>query len=224
MSTNVVITPVAAGVAAAAILPLVVAAGAVWAVSRVLAETDAEYAALLEKCRDERRRDRLATMQLRSADLERLVRSGREARFQTTALPNGSVRLRTSPQEALWAVPTPEGIRLVGHEQALRRIAVANTTSRAVEHLQARGYRVATTLHGPGDVRITATGRGREVVKVAVGSSGDATVDPQHFSGRECEGVVRDLAAAIDGTIVKSSPKPEYWHTTPVKVGGVTRG
>lgn len=226
MSTNVIITPAAAatGITATGILPLVLAAGAVWAVSRVLAAMDAEYAALVEKSRDELRRQRLATMQLRTTDLDRLVRSAVEARFRMTPLSNGSVRLRIGPRDTLWAVRMPEGIRLVGHEHALRRLAVANTASRAVEHLRARGYRVTTAPQRSGEVRISAAGRGREAVQVVVGSSGEATVDPQHFTGRECEGVVRDLAAAIDGTVVKSCPKPEYWSTAPVKVCGVTRG
>lgn len=227
MSTNVIITPVAAAAgttAAAPILPLVLAAGAVLAVGVALAATDEEYAALVKKSREELRRQRLATMQLRTTDLDRLVRSAGEARFHMTPLPNGSVRLRTGPQETLWAVRMPDGIRLVGHEHALRRLAVANTASRAVEHLETRGYRVTTARQRSGEVRLTAAGRGREAVQVVVGGSGEATVDPQYFTGRECEGVVRALAAAIDGTIVKSSPKPEYWRTAPVRVCGVTRG
>ena len=226
MSTNVIITPVAAaaGTAAAPILPLVLAAGAVLAVGLALAATDEEYAALVKKSREELRRERLATMQLRTADLDRLVRSAGEAHFRMTQLSNGSVRLRSGPGETLWAVRMAEGIRLVGHEHALRRLAVANTASRAIEHLQARGYRVTTVPQRSGEVRISAAGRGREAVQVVVGGSGEATVDPQHFTGRECEGVVRDLAVAIDGTVVQSCPKPEYWSTAPVKVCGVTRG
>jgi hypothetical protein len=226
MSTNVIITPVAAatGVSAVGILPLVVAVGAVWAVSRALEATDAEYAALVEKSREDLRRERLATIQLHTTDLDRLVRSAGEARFRMTPLAAGSVRLRTGPRETLWAVRTPDGISLVGHEQTLRRLAVANTTSRAVEHLRARGYRVTTAQQPSGEIRISAAGRGREAVHVVVGGSGEATVDPQHFAGRACEGVVHDLAAAIDGTVVSFCPKPEYWTAVPVKVGGVTRG
>lgn len=225
MSTNVIITPVAAaaGVTVTGILPLVLAAGAVWVVSRALADTDAEYAALVEKSREELRRERLSTMQLRTADLDRLVRSAGEAHFSMTQLSNGSVRVRTGPRETLWAVRMPEGIRLVGHEHALRRLAVANTASRAVEHLQARGFRVTQKPQRSGEIRISAAGRGREVVQVVVGGSGEAKVDPQHFAGRECERVVRDLAAAIDGTVAKFCPKPEYFNAAPVKVCGVTR-
>ena len=227
MSTNVIITPVvaAAGTTAAApILPFVLAAGAVLAVGMALAATDEEYAELVKKSREELRRQRLATMQLRTTDLDRLVRSADEARFRMTQLSDGSVRLRTGSRETLWAVRVPEGIRLVGHEHALRRLAVANTASRAVEHLQARGYRVTTAPQRSGEIRISAAGRGREAVQVVVGGSGEATVDPQHFIGCECEGMVRDLAAAIDGTVMNFCPKPEYWSTAPVKVCGVTRG
>lgn len=225
MSTNVIITPVAAAAGVSTpILPFVLAAGAIWLVSRALAATDEEYAALMEKSREELRRERLATMQLRTTDLDRLVHSAGEAQFRMTPLSHGSVRLRTGSSEKIWAVRTPEGIRLVGYEHALRRLAVANTASRATEHLRARGYRVKTAFKRNGEIQISAAGRGREVVQVVVGGSGEATVDPQHFTGRECEGVVRDLAVAIEGTVVKSCPKPEYWNTAPVKVCGVTRG
>lgn len=225
MSTNVIITPVAAatGITAAGILPLVLAAGAVWAVSRVLAATDAEYAALVEKSREELRRERLATMQLRTTDLDRLVRSAGEAQFRMTPLAAGSVRLQTGAHERIWLVREPEGLRLVGHEPALRRLAVANTTSRAVEHLQTRGFRVTQKRQRSGEIQISAAGRGREVVQVVVGGNGEAKVDPQHFAGRECERVVCDLAAAIDGTVVNFCPKPEYFNAAPVKVCGVTR-
>ena len=226
MSTNVIITPVAtaAGTAAAPILPLVLAAGAVLAVGIALAATDEEYATLVKKSREELRRQRLGTMQLRTTDLDRLVRSAGEAHFRMTPLAAGSVRLQTGAHQRIWLVPKPEGICLVGHEPALRRLVVANTTSRAVEHLQAGGYRVKTALRRNGEIQISAAGRGRQVVQVVVGGSGEATVDPQHFAGRECEGVVRDLAAAIDGTVVTFCPKPEYFNVAPVKVCGVTRG
>ena len=226
MSTNVIISPVAAAAgttAAAPILPLVLAAGAVLALGMALAATDEEYAALVKQSREELRRQRLATMQLRTTDLDRLVRSAGEAQFRMTPLAAGSVRLQTAARERIWLVRKPEGIRLVGHESALRRLAVANTTSRAVEHLQARGFRVTQKRQRSGEIQISAAGRGREVVHVAVGGSGEAKVDPQHFAGRECERVVRDLAAAIDGTVVNFCPKPEYLTAAPVKVCGVTR-
>jgi hypothetical protein len=221
MSTNVIISPVAAATgttAAAGILPLVVAAGAVWAVSRALAAHD------LEKSREELRRERLMTMQLRTADLDRLARSASEERLSVTPLSHDSIRLGSGHREHLWALRTPEGIRLVGHEESLRRLVRANTVSRAVEHLQARGFRVNVARRECGEIKISAAGQGRRVVQVAVGGSGEATVDPQNFEGRECEGFVRDLAAAIDGTVVSFCPKPEYWSAAPVKLRGVTCG
>jgi len=227
MSTNVIITPVAtaaAGTAAAPILPWIMAAGALWLVGRALAASDEEYAALMEKSREDLRRERLATMQLQSTDLQRLTRSAREAQFQPKSLSSGAVKLNGSPREPVWAVREPAGIRLVGNEQALRRLVVANTASRAVEHLEGKGYRVKTTPRRSGEIHISANGCGREVVDVVVGGSGEATVDPKHFTGRECENVVRDLATAIEGTVVKSCPKPEYFSAAPVKVCGVTRG
>lgn len=226
MSTNVIITPMAmaAGTTAAApILPLILAAGAVLAVGLALAATDEEYAALVKQSREELRRQRLATMQLRTTDVARLVRSAGEAQFRMTPLAAGSVRLQTGSHERIWLVRKPEGIQLVGHENALRRLAVANTASRAVEHLQARGFRVTQKPQRSGEIQISGAGRGREVVQVVVGGSGEAKVDPQHFAGRECERVVRDLAAAIDGTVVRFCPKPEYFNAAPVRVCGVTR-
>ncbi len=59
---------------------------------------------------------------------------------------------------------------------------------------------------------------------VVVGRAGEAKVDPKNFAGRECEGVVRDLAAAIDGTIVSFCPKPEYHNPAPVKLCETARG
>lgn len=227
MSTNVIITPVAsaaAGTAAAPIVPLLLAAGAVWLVSRALAASDEEYAALMEQSREDLRGDRLATMQLQSTDLQRLTRSAREVQFRLTPLSQESVKLSNSPREPVWATRDAAGIRLIGNEQAIRRLSIANTASRAIEHLKGKGYRVKATAKRNGEVHISANGRGREVVDVVVGGHGEAKVDPQHFAGRECETVVRDLAAAIDGAVVMSCPKPEYFTAAPVKVCGVARG
>jgi hypothetical protein len=227
MSTNVIITPVAsaaAGTAAAPIVPLLLAAGAVWLISRALAASDEEYAALMEKSREDLGRERLATMQLQSTDLQRLTRSAREVQFQPSSLAPDAVRLNGSVRGPVWAVREPAGIRLVGNEQALRRLVVANTASRAIEHLEGKGYRVKATTKRSGEIHISANGRGREIVDVVVGGHGEATVDPQHFTGRECETVVRDLATAIEGTVVRSCPKPEYFTTAPVKICGATRG
>jgi hypothetical protein len=226
MSTNVIITPVAAAAgttAAAPLLPFILAGAAVTGVGLFLAATDEQYAALRKKTREQLRDERWASMQLRTTDLDRLIRSACDVQFETKPLSREAVRLQTTSREPVWAVREPGGIRLIGHEHSIRDLAVAHTTSRAIEHLQARGYRVKTTKRR-GEVQITAAGQGRRVVDVVVTGHGEATVDPQHFAGRECEGVVRDLAAAIDGTVVNFCPKPEYFNVAPVKVCGVTRG
>lgn len=223
MSTNVIITPVAqaAGVAIAA--PILLAGVAVAGVGLFLAATDEKYAALRKKTRNQLRDERWASMQLRSADLDRLMQTARDVHFDMTPLSREAVRLQTASHEPVWAVRDEEGIRLIGREQSLRHLAVAHTTSRAIEHLQGRGYRVKTSTKRSGEVRISAAGQGRRVVDVVVGGHGEARVDPQHFPGRECEGVVRDLATAIEGAVVKSCPKPEYFAVAPVKVSGVAR-
>jgi len=225
MSTNVIITPVAAaaGTAAAPLLPFIVAGAAIAGVGLFLAATDKEYAALRKKSREQLRAERWASMQLRTTDLDRLMRSARDVRFEMQSLSRDALRLQSTSREPVWAVREPEGIRLIGREDSLRHLAVAHTTSRAIEHLHGRGYRVKTTIKRPGEVHISAAGQDHRVVNVTVAGHGEATVDPQHFAGRECEKMVRDLAAAIEGTVVKFCPKPEYFSTAPVKVGGVTR-
>src|SRR5262249_15119795 len=140
------------------------------------------------------------------------------------ALSPDAIRVESMAREPIWLIREPDGIRLVGQEDSLSRLTVANTRSRIVEHLHGRGQRVKTTTKPSGEVHITATGEGRRVINVVVRGHGEAKIDPQHFSGRECEGVMRDLAAAIEGTIVRSCPKPEYFNPAPVKVCGVTRG
>lgn len=226
MSTNVIITPVAAAAgttAAAPLLPFILAGAAVAGVGLFIAATDKQYAALRTKTREQLRDERWASMQFQTKDLDRLVRSARDNEFKAMSLSADATRIETTLREPIWLIREPEGVRLIGQEHALSRFAVVNTKSRAVEHLEQRGYRVKTVTKPTGEVHIAAAGQGRRVVDVVVNGNGVAKIDPKHFSGRECEGVVRDLAAAIEGNIVKSCPKPEYFNATPVKLRGVAR-
>jgi hypothetical protein len=226
MSTNVIITPVAtaaAGTAVAPILPFIAVAGALWLLHRAVAATDEEYGRLLEQSRDGLKQERLMTMQLRTEDLGRVCRSGREMQFSMTRLSPESAKLRTETREPVWVVREPQGVRLVGSAHALRRLAVANTASRSIEYLQGRGFHVKAATKRSGEVFISAAGQGRQAVELVVGNAGEAKVDLQHFAGRECEGVVRGLADAIEGSVVSARPKPEFYAVAPVKVGGVKR-
>jgi hypothetical protein len=226
MSTNVIITPAAAVAGTAVVVPLlpyILAGAAIAGVGLFIAATDKRYAALRSKTRERLRDERWATMRLTTRDLDRLVRSARESEFNATSISPEAIRIETNLREPVWLVREPEGTRLIGQEQALRRLSIANTKSRALEHLKGCGYRVKTTTRPSGEIHISAAGQGRRVVDVVVSGHGEATIDTKHFNGRECDRVVRDLAAAIEGTIVKSCPKPEYFNAAPVKVCGGIR-
>jgi hypothetical protein len=223
MSTTVVITPAiaASAGAGAALVPLAAIVGtALWAAARAAAH-DPACAELLERSREQLRRERLATIELRTTDLERLRRCGVEARFEARAIARDSVRL-SAGDEPVWAARTESGIRLIGDEAALRRLLVANTTSRVVEFLRGRGLEVETRDVGR-ELVVVGRGSGRRAVEVAVGGTGEARVDLKNFAGKECEREVRDLAAALEGTITSFCPKPEYYGTAAVRAGSATR-
>jgi hypothetical protein len=225
MSTTVVISPVAAsGVAGSAILPLALVVGTgLWAAARAIAAQDETCAKLLAKSREDLRRERLAMLELRSADLGRLTRSALEARFQATSLPGGAVRLAEGSRVPVWAARTADGIQLMGEEASLRRLLVANTASRAVEHLRSRGFQVETGRMRTGETALVGRPGAGQGVEVVIGSSGEAHVDLTGFRGKECERVARDLATAIEGTITSFCPKSEYYGGAAVKVGETER-
>ena len=75
-----------------------------------------------------------------------------------------------------------------------------------------------------GEIQIAAKGRGREVIDVVVGGNGEARIDPKNFAGRKCEGIVQDLATALDGTVVSFYPKAEFYGTASVGIREVARG
>lgn len=225
MSTTVVISPVAAsGVAGSAVLPLALVVGTgLWAAARAMAAQDEVCAKLLAKSREDLRRERLASIELRTADIERLTRSALEARFQATPLPRGGVRLVGGSGHPVWAARTPNGIQLIGGETSLRCLLVANTASRVAEHLRSRGLQVETGRTRTGEITLVGKGVGAQAVEITVEASGEAQVDLGGFRGKECEQVVRDLATAIEGTITRFCPKPEYYGGAAVKVGGTER-
>ncbi len=223
MSTTVVISPVAAGAAGAGIASLVLGVGTgVWAAVQALTAQDETCRRLLAKSREQLRRERLAMAELSTTNLERLTQSALEAKFRPTPLPGGGVRFAAGP-DPVWATRTPTGILLVGGEAALRRLLVANTTSRAVEHLKARGLRVETARTRSGAISLVGRSTGRQAIQVHITSSGEAHVDLDGFQGKACEQVVRDLATALEGTITRFCPKPEYYGGAAVTVKGTER-
>lgn len=222
MSTTVTVSPAVTTPTSATglLLPLALVGAGLWAVARAIAAQDETCARLLVKSREDLRQERLATLELRSEDLARLARSAREARLFTSALPGGSIRLRAEHGHPVWAMRTPTGIQLMGGEAAIRRLLIANTTSRAVEALRARGFQVVATPTARGGVGLVGKGVGRQVITVSVGGSGEARMDLQGFQGKTCEGIVRNLATAMEGTITDFRLKPEYLSSAPVTVGG----
>ncbi len=204
MSTVVVVTPFVT------FTPLAVAAGAGWVMVQALAAQDVACARLLERSREELRRERWAAVTLRSSDLERLLRSAREARFRASSLASG-VRLTSDTGQPVWAARAGDGLQLVGREEALRPLLAADTRSRAVEFLRGRGFQVDATMTASGETRIDARQEGSRAVTIEVSSRGEATVDPRGFRGPECETFTRDLGAALGGTIVRACRKPEYY-------------
>jgi hypothetical protein len=222
MSTTVTVSPAVTTPTSpnGVLLPLALVGAGLWAVARAIAAQDETCARLLAQSRADLRQERLATLELRSVDLARLARSAREARFFTSALPGGSLRLRAEQGHPVWAMRTPTGIQLLGGEAAMHRLLIANTTSRAAEALRANGFQVVATQNARGRVGLVGKGVGRQVVTVSVGGSGEARMDLQGFQGKACEGIVRNLATAMEGTVTDFRLKPEYHSSAPVTVGG----
>lgn len=214
--------PVAA-LAGAAIAPVAIAGALAFGVIRALATDDPQCAELLRKSREALRRERWATIELRSADLGRLVRSAREARFSASPLAADRVRLTGAHEAPVWAARTPSGMRLVGNEAVLRELVTRHTASRAEEFLRSRGFDVEMARTLSGELRLLGKSGGPKAVKVAVGTAGETSVDPLGFKGPECETFVRDLSAAIEGTITSVRRKPEYWAAPGITLGQTHR-
>lgn len=227
MSTTVVIEPAVpeSRAGGAVLVPLALLAGTgLWAAVRALTDQDDTSGRLLEKSREQLREERWATMTLRSTDLDRFTRSAREARYLATPVGAGGVRLTAERGAAVWAARTPEGLRLVGTEASLRQLAVANTTSRAAEFLRARGFRVEAMRTKTGETCLVGRSPDARAVSIGVAASGAASVDPVGFKGPECDGFVRDLSAALEGSIVQASRKPEYFGAASITPGAVRNG
>jgi hypothetical protein len=112
---------------------------------------------------------------------------------------------------------------LIGDEAELRRLLIANTASRAAEHLRSRGFQVEMGRTRTGELTLDGRPGGTQGVEITIESSGEARVDLTGFQGKGCEQVVRDLATAVEGTITRFCPKPEYYGGAAVKVGGTER-
>lgn len=226
MSSTAVISPVAptTGVAGTAIVPLALLVGtALWAAARAIAAADPKCAEFLNKSREDLRRERLAIVDLRTCDFDRVVRAAREASFRTESLQGGATRVSGPGETPVWMTRTPSGVRMVGSEASMQRLLIANTASRAAEHLLGRGFRVQLTRTGSGEVTLLGKGGGTQALKVRVSGAGEASVDMEKFQGKECEEVVHGLATAIEGSITSFCRKPEYFAAPPVKIGGKTR-
>ncbi len=172
---------------------------------------------LLAQTRNDLRRERLAALTLRSFDLRRLTQSARESRFTHRQLDAGRIRLATPTGAILWAARTPDGLRLVGQEQAIRSLLVANTASRALEHLRSRGLDVTVRRSVNGELSIAGAGIQKRKIDVTVRPNGEAKVEPANY-GKSCGQQVNDLAHAVEGEIAYFKPKPEYFGGATVAV------
>jgi hypothetical protein len=219
MSTTITVTPVAATSVGlgSVIAPLAMAGIGLWAAARVLAAHDQECRRLLDETRDELRDERLAAIQLRTPDLDRLVQSVGEAKLASRFVSDRAIRI-DSAGEPVWAMRTAGGVAVFGREAAVHRVLVANTISRVVEHLSRQGFTFDTGRKTPDSVNLVASGPRREVIDITVSKAGEAIVDPLNYSGPACERAVQDLAAAVDGLITQSCRKPEYFGGG-VKIG-----
>lgn len=222
MSNTVTIEPAVpvGGGSSAVVIPLALAVGtALWVAVRAAIGTEEECRPWIEGGREELRRQRLATLELRTADLSRLVNAGSEARLSAIQLPTGSVRFSASTGERVLAARTATGLRLVGEEGALRSLVVANSVARTRDFLASRGFQIDVARGRAGEVTLVGRNPDAKTVTVGVASTGQATVDSAGFKGRECEGFVRDLSTALEGTMTQFCPKPEYYGGAAVTVG-----
>lgn len=182
---------------------------------------DAECQRMLEQARLEQRAQRFANLTLKTFDLGRLAQSAREARFGVRETKDW-LRIDVPGQrDPVWAARTSTGIAMVGGAETADRVKVANSVSRLTQTLASKGATLA---------RVPSGSRGRNTefeavmpdnrrLKIAVTPSGNAVVDAVNHLGPECERVVRDLAAAMEGTITSSRRKPEYFGSAAVEVG-----
>jgi hypothetical protein len=181
--------------------------------------SDAECRPFLERGKDELRRQRLATLELRSRDSAHLVRAGHAIHLPAVTTPEGGMRFGTDDRARVWAVPSETGLRLVGHEDALRALVMTSSALRTREFLEARGYQVDSAPAPTGELTLVARNRETKTVSVSVARTGATTVDTSGFSGRACEALVRDLSVALEGTITRFCPKPEYYNAPTVRAG-----
>lgn len=217
MSTTVTISPTSEGNGVANVAAAGVAAlGA--ALAAVLTD-DAECQRMLAQVREEQRAARLASANLRTPDLARLAQSAREANF-TVRAGRDWLRIDVPGQAPVWVAKRETGLALAGGREALQRVLVANTVSRLSQPLAARGFTVgqAPARRGRNDVELIAKAADNREIRVSVAASGDATVDPLNYHGTECDPLVKDLAAAVDGTITSYCRKPEYFGGGTVRI------
>jgi len=216
MSTTVTISPNSDGSGIAAL-----AAGSVAVVGSVFAAVltdDAECKRMLEQARQEQQAQRLASVNLRTPDLRRLAQSAREAHF-TVLEGRNWLRIDVPGQRVpVWVAKRDSGVTLAGGRETLQQVLVANSVSRLSQPLVQRGF----TLRGVAsqkDFELVATNQDNLQLRITVASSGDATVDAVNYHGKECEEVVKDLAAAVDGSITAYHHKPEYFGGACVRIG-----
>lgn len=209
MSTTVTISPSTEGSIIGA-----AAAGAIVAVTSAVAAVlsdDAECKRMLAQARQEQQAQRLASINLRTPDLRRLAQSAREAHF-TVRETNSLIRIEVpGHRDPVWATKSESGLAVVGGRETLQRVLVANTVSRLSQPLVQRGFTLKGAVSGRKDFELVAVNRDNRQLRISVASSGDATVDAVNYHGKECEEVVKDLAAAIDGRITAHHRKPEYF-------------
>jgi hypothetical protein len=222
MSTTVTVSPSADGTG---LVPLVGAALAGVATVFVAAlSDDAECRRMLEAARNEQRAQRFASIRLRTMDLCRLAQSAREANLNVRE-GNGWMRIDVAGHDSVWATRTPTGVTIAGGSGSMSQVLVANAVSRLTQTLTSRGstlkpVRQRSAAH---PVEFVATGADRKQIHVAVTPAGEAIVDALNHHGPECETVVRDLAAAMEGTITSSCRKPEFFGGMGVRIGGKQR-
>src|SRR2546422_4188241 len=157
MSNTVTIEPAVpvGGGAGAVAIPLALVVGtALWAAVRAAIGTEEECRPWIESGREELRRQRLATLELRTADLPCLVNAGSEARLSAVQLPTGSVRFSASTGEQVLAARTATGLRLVGEEGALRSLVIANSVARTRDFLASRGFQIDIARVRAGEVTL----------------------------------------------------------------------
>jgi hypothetical protein len=219
MSTTVTISPAAAGEGLVLLAAASIAAAG-FLLSAVLTD-DAECQQMLEQARREQRAQRFGLITLRTSDLRRLAQSAREARF-TVRETADYVRVDVPGQrDPVWAVRTPVGIAIAGGADSGARVSVANTVSRLTQTLAARGSRLTRveTRRADRSVEFAATTLADRQLTIAVTPSGEAVVDVVNHHGSECDRVVRDLAAGMEGTITSSHRKPEFFGGGGVLIG-----